>query len=382
MIQNQKQNKIMKRKTSRITTIVHRDLTESVVTSLKNQGVLYYQIEAGRYPVLAKRGLWFFDFYQNHAIIDMPVSILEILCEESSENFLISMIRDAAELNIPGHGSVYSESIELISANQNFYIHSSKEIKKPIGFTGLTGIFCVLPRGSAEPIAKLLLQNGIAVPTISYGTGTGLRDRLGLLRITIPKEKEILKLIVHSSDIEHVLDFMIEVGRLDLPGRGFIFEFPVGHGLLNNKVSLEGPKQAASMDQIISALDQLYGNMEWRKKSNQFRISLRHRNYFEGVNLVLNCKEESMEFVTSALRKVGVTSSTISLKRMAHTGNTDSMFTPAREVANLLIPKKNLPEVIEVLNGLEFFDEKFEGIAYTMEIPRAFSYQSKKSNQK
>lgn len=372
----------MKQKISRITAIVHRDLTESVINALKKFGISYFHMEPGRYPVLAKRGLWFFDFNQNHSIIDTPVSIFEILCEENTVNFLLSLIRDAAELNMPGHGSVYSESINLACDPPIGYVFRSNDHHKTFGFSGLTGIFCVLPRGSAEPIARLVLQNGIAVPTISYGTGTGLRDRLGLLRITIPKEKEILKLVVHSSDIEHVLDFMIEVGRLDLPGRGFIFEFPVGQGLLNTKVSLEGPKQAASMDQIISALDQLYGNMDWRKKSNQFRISTRHRNYFEGVNLVLNCKEEMMEFVTSALRKVGVTSSTISLNRLSHTGTAESFFTPAREVANLLIPKKNLTEVIGVLKELEFFQESFEGIAYTMEIPRAFSYQSKKSKSK
>ncbi|TGM32257.1 hypothetical protein [Leptospira biflexa] len=372
----------MKRKNSRITAIVHRDLTDSVISTLKNHGIFYFHMEPGRYPVLSKRGLWFFDFYQNRSIIDTPVSIFEIICEENAENVLISLLRDAAELNVPGHGSVYSESIDLICDPPSGYVFTSKEKMKPIGFTGLTGIFCVLPRGSAEPIARLVLQNGIAVPTISFGTGTGLRDKLGLLRITIPKEKEILKLVVHSSDIEHVLDFMIEVGRLDLPGRGFIFEFPVGHGLLNTKVSLEGPKQAASMDQIISALDQLYGNMDWRKKSNQFRISTRHRNYFEGVNLVLNCKEEMMEFVTSAIRKVGVTSSTISLNRLSHTGIAESTFTPAREVANLLIPKKNLSEVIGVLSEIGFFDLSFEGIAYSMEIPRAFSYQSKKSKSK
>lgn len=373
----------MKMNTSRITAIVHRDLTEAVTKALKANFVHYYHMEPARYPVLGKRGLWFFDFYQNQSMIDTPVVIFEIICLEKSVPFLLSVIKEAAELNIPGHGSVYSETIALIGSEPPLeYIYSNNVKVKSIGFTGLKGIFCILPRGSAEYIARMVLQNGIGVPTISYGTGSGLRDRLGLLRITIPKEKEILKLIVHSSDSEHVLDFMIELGRLDLPGRGFIFEFPVEHGLLNTKVSLEGAKQAASMDQIISALDQLYGNMDWRKKSNQFRQNTRHRNYFEGVNLVLNCKEESMEFVLSSLRKVGVTSSTISLNRIVHTGNLESHFTPAREVANLLIPKKNLSEVTEVLKEIGFFTNEYEGIAYTMEVPRAFSYQSKQFKKK
>ncbi|PKA11381.1 hypothetical protein CH372_14695 [Leptospira meyeri] len=370
-----------KQKAIRITAIVHRDLTDLVVAALKRNQIRYFHMEPGRYPVLAKRGWLLFDFYQNHSIIDTPVTIFEVSCEASTENFLLSLFKDAAELNIPGHGSVYSETIEFHSPVPTDYIIRTEEKTKTIGFSGLTGIFCILPRGSAEPIARLILQNGVAVPTISYGTGTGLRDQLGLLRITIPKEKEILKLVVHSSDAEHAMDFIIEVGRLDLPGRGFIFEFPIGRGLLNTKVSLEGPKQAASMDQIISALDQLYGNMEWRKKSNQFRQSARHRNYFEGVNVVINCKEESIESTLASLRKVGVSSSTISLNKLVHSQNEKNAFTPAREAANILIPKKNLSEVLTVLEETGFFGEETEGIVYTIEIPRAFSYQSKLSKK-
>lgn len=65
-----------------------------------------------------------------------------------------------------------------------------------------------------------------------------------------------------------------------------------------------------------------------------------------------------------------------------HSQSELNAFTPAREVANLLIPKKNLPEVISVLEGIGFFGEETEGIAYTMEIPRAFSYQSKQNRNK
>ncbi|PJZ83798.1 hypothetical protein [Leptospira harrisiae] len=371
-----------KQKAIRITAIVHRDLTDIVVAALKLNQIHYFHMEPGRYPVLAKRGWLFFDFYQNQSIIDTPVTIFEVSSEPSAENFLLSLFRDSAELNVPGHGSVYSQTIEFYGPVPTDYILISEEKTKTIGFSGLTGIFCILPRGSAEPISRLILQNGVAVPTISYGTGTGLRDKLGLLRITIPKEKEILKIVVHSSDAEHAMDFIIEVGRLDLPGRGFIFEFPIGRGLLNTKVSLEGPKQAASMDQIISALDQLYGNMEWRKKSNQFRQSARHRNYFEGVNVVINCKEESIELALANLRKVGVSSSTISLNKLVHSKNEKNAFTPAREAANILIPKKNLSEVLSVLEETGFFEDEMEGIVYTVEIPRAFSYQSKLSKRK
>jgi hypothetical protein len=53
----------------------------------------------------------------------------------------------------------------------------------------LSGIGCILPRGLGDPIARIALELGTCVPAITFGIGTGLRDRLGLLRIAIPAER-------------------------------------------------------------------------------------------------------------------------------------------------------------------------------------------------
>lgn len=377
----------MKRETVfRITAILHKDLVEVTLNHLSQNGVRFVRMEAGRYPILKKRGRFVFDFYANHPILDTPVSILEILTEPNAADGIMNLIKDSAELNLPGHGSIYSEEITLIRPILSEYVFRTPLKTKAFGFSNLTGIFCILPRGSAESISRSLLQNGIGVPTISYGTGTGIRDRLGLLRITIPKEKEILKLCIHTSDAEYVLDFIIEIGKLDLPGRGFIFEYPIKRGLLNTKVSLEGTKQTASMDQIISALDQLHGNMEWRKKSNQFRGGARVRNYFNGVNLHLNCSEGKIGSVLSVLRKVGVGSSTLSQNKILQLFEIESGesldYTPARDSCDLLIPKASLPEVLNLLDETQFYGKEFEGMIQTTDIPRAFSYQSKTQKRK
>ncbi|MDF3818892.1 hypothetical protein P3G55_03215 [Leptospira sp. 96542] len=374
----------------RISAIIHRDLVERTLQKLAQNGVQYVRLEAGRYPILKKRGRLVFDFYGNHPILDTPVSILEILVEPKSEDWIMNLIKESAELNLPGHGSIYSEEISLIHPIFSALvvkreIHSLKKTKA-FGFSNLTGIFCILPRGSADSISRSLLQNGIGVPTISYGTGTGIRDRLGLLRITIPKEKEILKLCVHTSDAEYVLDFIIDIGKLDLPGRGFIFEYPIKRGLLNTKLSLEDTKQTASIDQIISALDLLHGNMEWRKKSNQFRSGARLRNYFNGVNVHLNCSEGTIETVLSVLRKAGVGSSTISKNKILELSSSarenEVEYTPARDSADLLIPKSSLPEVLNLLEEIKFYGNEFEGMVQTEDIPRAFSYQSRTLKKK
>lgn len=119
-----------KRKAIRITAIVHRDLTDLVISALKRNKIHYFYMEPGRYPVLAKRGWLLFDFYQNHSIIDTPVTIFEVACEPIAENFLLTLFRDAAELNVPGHGSVYSETIDLHSSVPTDYIFTIEEKNK------------------------------------------------------------------------------------------------------------------------------------------------------------------------------------------------------------------------------------------------------------
>ncbi|TGL54533.1 hypothetical protein EHQ59_06640 [Leptospira kemamanensis] len=367
----------------RITTIVHKDLSDELQKTFKDLNVPYYSWELGRYPILKRNRIFLLNLYSSNQLYDLPVVIFQVFTDKKTEDFLLNSIIEAADLTIPGHGSIYSEEVKVYNPiAESFLYHNPMKVKKALGFTGLTGIFCIIQRGAADNMSHYILENGIAVPTITYGIGRGLRDRLGLLRITIPKEKEIVKMVVHSSDAEHALNFIIEAGKLDLPGKGFIFQYPIKRGLINTKISLDGPKQAASMEQVISALDHLYGNLEWRRQFTTFRKGGRKRNYFEGVNIHLNAKEGTVEKILMKLAKLGISGATISQDKLIKRENEEINFDPARDSANLLIPKSMLAEVISELDGYGFFTNEFEGIAYTMEIPRAFSYQSKPLKQK
>ncbi len=61
-------------------------------------------------------------------------------------------------------------------------------------FKELKGITCIVQRGEGDRIAKISLNTGASVPITTHGTGSGVRDKLGLLRITIPPEKELINL--------------------------------------------------------------------------------------------------------------------------------------------------------------------------------------------
>jgi hypothetical protein len=131
----------------------------------------------------------------------------------------------------------------------------------------LSYVICVLSDpGSGDQLAKIALDLGICVPVITYGSGNDIRDQLGLIRITIPAEKEIVHLLMPEQDSDSIIKLLVEHGRLDRPGKGFIYETPVTHGLIDTQMKIGNQKYAASMEQIIAAIDQLKTDTNWRKR--------------------------------------------------------------------------------------------------------------------
>jgi nitrogen regulatory protein PII len=379
---------IPKYKAIKITAIFHRQFYARVWNSLLRAGIYNVHQEAGRYPVLGVRRGVFSSLFGNEPIIDNPMSVLSILVFPDIEKSVMELIRSTAELNQPGYGSVYSEEITVYHENSLYFVsdHCNFQTKGENFFSGLTGIYCILQRGLGEPVSKLILENGIGVPTITYGTGTGLRDKLGLLKVTIPREKDILKLVVSSSDVNHVMDFIIDAGKLDYPGRGFIYQYPIKHGLINTRISMDGTRQAANIDQIISALDNLYGGMEWRKRGKQLSTNSAKRSYFKGVDVHFICNEGYGLEIIQALRKVGVTGSTMRNPKLVCQGhaeqNSHYKVSPAREACNMLVPANNLPEVIAELEKLNAFGSRIQGMIYTIDISKAFTYRSKNAEMR
>lgn len=113
------------------------------------------------------------------------------------------------------------------------------------------------------------MRAGSPGPTIAFGQGLGIRDKLGLLRIAISPEKELIRVVVDSFDAEEIFNAMVEEGKLDTPGMGFIYTMPVEDGVINIASVAPEKNQLASNQQIIKAIDEIKGGSAWRAHLGQ-----------------------------------------------------------------------------------------------------------------
>ena len=84
-------------------------------------------------------------------------------------------------------------------------------------------ITCVLQTGLAEEVLEAAKNCGAQGATISYARGTGIRERMGLLGVTIDEQKEVIRIIVSEEQADRVFEAMYLAGGLDTPGKGIMF---------------------------------------------------------------------------------------------------------------------------------------------------------------
>ncbi len=99
--------------------------------------------------------------------------------------------------------------------------------RKMTVLTDVALITCIVQRGAAEDIVKAAREVGAQGATISFGRGTGVRERLGVLGITVEVEKEVIQVVVSTEQADRVFERMYLAGKLDTPGMGFMYLTPL-----------------------------------------------------------------------------------------------------------------------------------------------------------
>ena len=84
-------------------------------------------------------------------------------------------------------------------------------------------ITCVVQKDFAEPILEAAKHAGAQGATISYAQGTGVRERMGLLGVTVDEQKEVIRIVVSEEQSELIFEAMYLAGKMDKPGKGIMF---------------------------------------------------------------------------------------------------------------------------------------------------------------
>ena len=178
-------------------------------------------------------------------------------------------IAEVTDLKMGGRGCIFTQRIDMCrGAPLSFDTEKLERLcgkSRKIQEEEHTLVSCIIPRGSGNSLAQAVLELGVCVPIIFFGTGVGLRDKLGLMRITVPVEKEIIWFIVPRVDVELVEKTLIPRARLDVPGQGFLYKFSVHAPVVNLRVRQGKRVHAATMEQVIAALDEVQGSSDWRR---------------------------------------------------------------------------------------------------------------------
>jgi nitrogen regulatory protein PII len=354
-----------------LTVIVHITLLNKILKHLDFLGITRLYSTFGRSALLSDdKGFW--SLFKKSDLAQEPVQVLYFYIPLEWESLVMKSIVKVGRFEIPGRGSVFSKHIELYKGHDFLVSHlEMTEEKKQLLessnnialFSHLTQINCTLSKGLADDIAKLLLLMGI-VPVITNASGSGLRDQLGLIRFTIPRDKELLTIVVGRDEGHQVMSKIISWGKLDRPGRGFIWQTPVEKGVINLQTSRYSVAQAASTEQIIAAIDSLKGNFFWRQGTGSMANFKRH-NYFRGKEIIFHLREGEGHKLNRLMNHLKISGATVEqLKTVREDNNqdqeNDTIVIP-REIIRIVIDEKKSLELLEFLERLPQNEIKEEG---------------------
>jgi nitrogen regulatory protein PII len=365
-----------KKKVIKITCSVYRAFSPLITEGLRQLGVRSNQIQSGRSIVLVEKpGL--LGLTSQSMLEEDPSDVFTVYVDPKCEETVLQTLIDKAQLHIPGRGTIFSEEMELLVKDD----HYTNKITSSFSGTPvptqkeLVGVCCIVQRGQGDDIVRACLDMGFCVPNVTFGEGMGVRDKLGLLRIAIPGEKDIVHIVVSKYDIQEVMNVLITIGKLDQPGKGFIYHYPIKQGLVNTKIFRGKMKHAASIEQIIAAIDNLKGNSEWRKMESGSAGGAGRRQYLTNVtSFSLFCNEGYVMDLVQQAMAAGAPGATVGKLKYTLLQKEESKITPPRESGNLIVGEAQIEKFWGVLSDAGFNEDKISGFVEISPVPQACTY--------
>lgn len=384
---------------AKITCVSAASLRQSVLGALESAGVRETFIQNGKQVCLAERS-GPFGLFPRVELEDAPGDIFRFYAPQDRAEEICAVVADSASLSLPGRGSLFVEEAEVwtgpegvsreVPSPQGGILESAaeslKNFLKPasaprlLDFTALT---CIVQRGQGSALARTMLEMGLCVPVIAYGQGMGLRNKLGLLRITIPVDKEVIYLLVPAADTNLVESIAVRKARLDRPGQGFIYRSRVRAAVVNTRMSRTKRRHVATMEQVITAVDALQGSTDWRR----ITAATRERGSSGATGPALDClsltcdEGRAGDFVRAAM-DAGAGGAT--LMRLGHQDlardteerrSTARISSHARETCDLIVPRDLTERILEAMIRQGLFESEVFGMVEITKVEKAVTYR-------
>lgn len=358
---------------SKFTCSVYRFASNAVAETLKHCSIEEYSLQQARALVSVDRKRFLFS---GSGYMENILDTYHFSCDPEKENEIFEKLVKNLSLDQEGRGTLFVEPAIIIEESDDVdFDISSSDLDIGHVDTNLMGIYCIIQRGRGDIIAKTALDAGSSVPSIYYGVGGGIRDRMGLIRITIPSEKEMANIIVAEHDCKGMMNILIDAGNLDRPGMGFIFNYPVNRAVIDTRTHIGRNRASASIGQIVKAIDSIKGNTEWRKRVIN-PLNIKERSFLENLdNITLICDDTKAKEMLDIAMCSGATGATLSKSRRNVLSKDHSAHhKKSVEMADMVVGTAQKKEIIKALIEAGFFKNEINGKIMIRKSTLAFSY--------
>lgn len=360
---------------AKFTVNVYKFVSPLILEAMKKSEIKEYYFQQSRSIVSVEKKNFLFS--SKISSMENIMDTYHFYTTPEKEYEIYNSMVQIAGLNQEGRGSIFSEPALLVEKSESEVVSSDINFNRDFN-EKLMGIYCIIQRGRGNIVAKTALDNGSSVPAVFYGIGGGIRDRMGLIRITIPAEKEMVNIIVAEHDCLGMMNVLIDAANLDRPGMGFIFCYPVNFAAIDTKGFIGSHRAAASISQIVNALDEVIGNTDWRKRViNPFKH--KERTYLENLeNLMLICNDTKAREMLDVAMSYGATGATISKCRKIAFNNLNVQTKTAFEISDMVVGVSQKKGILDSLINAGFLDNEINGKIIIKKCRKAFSYSDHK----
>ena len=190
-----------KNNVSLVNLILPKDSLSSVTSDLQKAGAKGIFHVAARGSIISEGG-----FLSKMFPPPAPEQCLvQVLIPDSEKQRLSDVAISSGRLDRVGAGAIFSISCDKAYHSQSFPLTDGSDEFNSHQSASMEAICCICEKGVAEDIAQAALTAGAPGPTVTFGEGGGIRDKIPLLRMTKGPEKEFVWCVVDRSESSEVL---------------------------------------------------------------------------------------------------------------------------------------------------------------------------------